>query len=107
MQNAPAPVRETERLILRLPRLEDCVRYAEPRADEVALRSVGGHLPRSAAWLEYLRMSGAWAVQGVAMLSLIGKSSGPVRLPPRAHEIAVELRGQTRAQWQAAGATRA
>lgn len=67
---------ETERLILRLPRIGDFERYAELMADEAACRYIGGHLPRGAAWRKFLQMPGAWAVQGFAMFSVIEKSSG-------------------------------
>jgi len=174
---------ETERLILRLPRIEDFERYADLMADEAACRHIGGHLPRAAAWRKFLQMPGAWAVQGFAMFSVLEKSSGrcigqmgpwrpdgwpgteigyafhpdawgrgyavesavaaidwafdalgwdeivhciapenlasqkvaqrlgsrlrgPVRLPPPAHEVAVELWGQSRAHWQAGRAAR-
>ncbi|MFZ5661432.1 MAG: hypothetical protein ACOY9B_01720 [Pseudomonadota bacterium] len=40
---------ETERLILRVPRIEDFERYAELLGDEEAARYIGGHLPRAAA----------------------------------------------------------
>ena len=70
------PVIETERLVLRVPRIEDFERYAELLADEVACRFIGGHMPRPAAWRRFLQMPGAWAVQGFAMFSVIEKSSG-------------------------------
>lgn len=174
---------ETDRLILRLPRIEDFERYAELMADEAASRHIGGQLPRGAAWRRFLQMPGAWALQGFAMFSVIDKADGrwlgqmgpwqpdgwpgteigyafhpdacgkgyavesavaaidwsfatlgweeivhciapanlasqnvarrlgsvrrgPVRLPPPAHEAAVELWGQTRTQWQAGRAAR-
>ncbi len=67
---------ETERLILRLPRIDDFERYAELMADEDACRYIGGHQPRAAAWRKFLQMPGAWAVQGFAMFSVVEKSSG-------------------------------
>ena len=174
---------ETERLILRLPRIEDFERYAELMADETARLHIGGQPPRGAAWRRFLQMPGAWALQGLAMFSVIERSSGrwvgqmgpwrpdgwpgneigyafhpdawgkgyavesavaavdwsfdtlgwdeivhciapgnvasqnvakrlgstlrgPVRLPPPSHEAAVELWGQTRAQWRAGRAVR-
>ena len=72
----PGPVIETERLLLRLPRLEDFERYAELHADEAATRYIGGQLPRSAAWRRFLQMPGAWALQGFAMFSVIDRASG-------------------------------
>jgi RimJ/RimL family protein N-acetyltransferase len=70
------PTLETERLILRLPRVEDFDAYAAMIGDEETARFIGGHLPRPAAWRKFLQMPGAWAVQGFAMFSLVEKSSG-------------------------------
>lgn len=67
---------ETERLVLRLPRIEDFDRYAEQQADPDAMRFLGGVVPRHAAWRKFLQMPGAWAVQGFAMFSVIEKASG-------------------------------
>lgn len=72
----PGPVIETERLLLRLPRLEDFERYAQLFADEEASRHIGGQLSRGAAWRRFLQMPGAWALQGFAMFSVVEKSSG-------------------------------
>lgn len=76
MMNEAGPVLETERLILRLPQVEDFERYAELLADEDACRYIGGHMPRGGAWRKFLQMPGAWALQGFAMFSVIDKSSG-------------------------------
>lgn len=67
---------ETQRLVLRVPRIEDFDRYAEQQADEVAMRFLGGVQPRHAAWRKFLQMPGAWMVQGFAMFSVIEKASG-------------------------------
>jgi RimJ/RimL family protein N-acetyltransferase len=69
------PRLETQRLILRLPRIEDFERYAEMLADESA-RFIGGPSVRGDAWRRFLQMPGAWAIQGFAMFSVIEKSSG-------------------------------
>lgn len=69
------PVLETERLVLRLPRIEDFERYAELFADEEACRYIGGHLPRPAAWRKFLQMPGAWSVQGFGMFSVLDRAS--------------------------------
>lgn len=66
---------ETERLILRVPRIEDFERYAEMLADDSA-RFIGGPSVRGDAWRRFLQMPGAWAVQGFAMFSVIEKSTG-------------------------------
>lgn len=70
------PVVETERLLLRVPRLEDFERYAQLQGDEEAARYIGGHVPRTAAWRRFLWMPGAWAVQGFGMFSIIERDSG-------------------------------
>lgn len=67
---------ETERLILRQPRIEDFERYAELLGNEAAARYIGGQLSRSAAWRRFLQMPGAWAVQGFAMFSVVDKTTG-------------------------------
>jgi len=67
---------ETERLILRLPRVEDFDAYAELFTDEDATRYIGGVLKRGAAWRRFLQMPGAWMVQGFAMFSVLDKRSG-------------------------------
>lgn len=67
---------QTERLILRPPRIEDFERYADLHADADAVRYIGGALERAAAWRKFLQMPGAWAVQGFAMFSVIDRDSG-------------------------------
>lgn len=74
--NHSNPRIETERLILRLPRVEDFERYAELHANEEAARFIGGAAPRAAAWRKFLQMPGAWAMQGFAMFSVEEKASG-------------------------------
>ena len=69
------PTLETERLILRLPRIEDFERYAEMFAHE-GTSHIGGPMVRGDAWRRFLQMPGAWALQGFAMFSLVEKSSG-------------------------------
>lgn len=67
---------ETERLVLRVQRVEDFEYFAEMQADEEACRYIGGTAPRAAAWRKFLQMPGAWAVQGYAMFSVVEKASG-------------------------------
>lgn len=69
-------VLHTERLTLRVPRVEDFDRYAELLADEEATRFLGGSLLRAPAWRKFLQMPGAWALQGFAMFSVIETASG-------------------------------
>jgi RimJ/RimL family protein N-acetyltransferase len=66
---------ETDRLILRVPRIEDFERYAEMFAHE-GTSHIGGPLARGDAWRRFLQMPGAWALQGFAMFSLVERSSG-------------------------------
>jgi RimJ/RimL family protein N-acetyltransferase len=67
---------ETERLVLRVPRIEDFERYAQLLGDADAARYIGGQLARPAAWRRFLQMPGAWSLQGFGMFSIVEKSSG-------------------------------
>ncbi|PWK92872.1 RimJ/RimL family protein N-acetyltransferase [Fulvimonas soli] len=67
---------ETERLILRPPRIEDFDAYAANMADAEAARFIGGQQPRAVAWRGFLASAGAWMIQGFSMFSVIEKSSG-------------------------------
>lgn len=67
---------ETPRLILRPPRMEDFDAWAAFLEDEVATKFIGGMQPRPTAWRTFMCMCGAWAMTGVAMFSVIEKSSG-------------------------------
>lgn len=73
---ATGPMIQTERLLLRLPRLEDFEGFAALNADEEAMRFIGGHMPRAAAWRKFLVMPGAWAIQGFAMFTVVDKTTG-------------------------------
>ncbi|WP_147652460.1 GNAT family N-acetyltransferase [Vulcaniibacterium gelatinicum] len=73
--NVPDVQLETERLILRLPRIEDFDRYAELFAHEGS-HHIGGPLTRGDAWRRFLQMPGAWMLQGFAMFSVVEKASG-------------------------------
>jgi RimJ/RimL family protein N-acetyltransferase len=66
---------ETERLILRLPVIEDFDAYATNMADAEASRFIGGPQSRPVAWRGFLQLAGAWAIQGFSMFSVIEKSS--------------------------------
>jgi RimJ/RimL family protein N-acetyltransferase len=67
---------ETERLLLRQPRLADLEPWAAMMADEEAARFIGGLQPRAMVWRALMTMIGAWAETGCAMFSVIEKSSG-------------------------------
>ena len=70
------PRLETERLILRVPALEDLDRWAEMMADETAARFIGGVAPKTFVWRMIMQMIGAWQVTGIAMFSVIEKATG-------------------------------
>jgi RimJ/RimL family protein N-acetyltransferase len=67
---------ETERLILRPPRIEDFDAHAANMADEQASHFIGGPQSRAVAWRGFLQLAGAWSLQGFAMFSVIEKSTG-------------------------------
>jgi RimJ/RimL family protein N-acetyltransferase len=67
---------ETERLLLRQPRLADLEPWAAMMADEEVARFIGGLQPRAMVWRALMTMIGAWAETGCAMFSVIEKSSG-------------------------------
>jgi RimJ/RimL family protein N-acetyltransferase len=67
---------ETPRLVLRPPRLEDFDAWALFLDDEIATRYVGGRQPRPMAWRTFMGMCGCWHMTGIAMFSVIEKSSG-------------------------------
>lgn len=70
------PVIETERLILRPPRMEDFDAWAEFMDDEVAATFLGGRTERAVAWRALMTMAGAWALNGFSMFSVVEKRSG-------------------------------
>ena len=67
---------ETERLILRPPDLADLERWADMMSDPDAMRFIGGVAPKPLAWRAIMQMAGAWSLTGVAMFSVLEKSSG-------------------------------
>lgn len=70
------PVVETERLILRVPRLSDFEAYAAMGQDEENMHFIGGAMPRAVAWRKFLQMPGAWILQGFAMFTVEEKATG-------------------------------
>ena len=70
------PVIETERLILRVPRIEDFDAYAAMGEDVENMRFIGGAQPRAVAWRKFLQMPGAWLLQGFAMFAVVERSTG-------------------------------
>jgi RimJ/RimL family protein N-acetyltransferase len=67
---------ETPRLILRPLRMEDFDAWALFMDDEVATKFIGGRQPRPLAWRSFMGMCGCWHMTGIAMFSVIEKSSG-------------------------------
>ena len=67
---------ETERLLLRPPRIEDFDAFAELQGDAEAARFIGGQVTRTEAWRRFLWQPGAWLVQGFGMFGVVEKASG-------------------------------
>src|SRR3546814_1841563 len=76
MTCAPAPILETERLILRAPEAGDFEAWAAFSADEETMRHLGGVQDRALAWRGMCTVTGAWTVRGFSMFSVIEKASG-------------------------------
>jgi RimJ/RimL family protein N-acetyltransferase len=70
-----APVLETARLILRVPRAEDFEGWATFYADPVTMRHMEGPQPREAAWRALATMAGCWSLCGFGMFSVIHRES--------------------------------
>lgn len=73
---APGPMLETERLILRPTAMEDFERWRDFLSDEPTARHIGGVQPAPMVWRTMMSMAGAWSLTGVAMFSVIEKSTG-------------------------------
>lgn len=76
MTVSPAPILETQRLILRPPIAQDLEPWVAFSADEETMRHIGGPQARSMAWRAICSVTGAWAIQGFSMFSVIEKSTG-------------------------------
>tara|TARA_R110001606_G_scaffold359994_8_gene512326 strand:+ start:58437 stop:59003 length:567 start_codon:yes stop_codon:yes gene_type:complete len=74
--SAPGPTLETTRLILRPTAEADFERWCDFMADEDTARFIGGVQAPSQVWRSMMAMAGAWTLTGVAMFSVIEKSSG-------------------------------
>lgn len=70
------PVLETERLILRGPRLEDFEAFAGFMASDRA-RAVGGPLDRAQAWRSFAGSVGHWALRGYGSFVFEDRAGGP------------------------------
>ena len=73
---AGQPQLETARLLLRPTAPGDFERWAELAADAEATRYIGGVQPRALAWRSLAAMAGMWSLTGIAMFSLVEKSTG-------------------------------
>lgn len=73
---APAPILETQRLILRAPNSEDLEPWLAFSADTETMRFLGGVQAPSMAWRGLCAMAGAWEIHGFAMFSVIEKATG-------------------------------
>ena len=70
------PFLMTERLILRPPAAEDLDGWAAFHADGETMRFLGGPQSRAEAWRSLCGMTGAWAIRGFAMFSMIHRDTG-------------------------------
>ena len=64
------PRLETNRLILRVPALDDLDRWAEMMADEHTTRFIGGVAPKTIVWRMIMQMVVAWELTGISMFSI-------------------------------------
>ena len=76
MTGTPAPILETQRLILRAPEAGDFEAWAAFAGDEEAARYLGGAQPRAVALRQMCTMAGAWTVRGFSMFSVVEKATG-------------------------------
>jgi RimJ/RimL family protein N-acetyltransferase len=67
---------ETDRLLLRPPRMEDFADWAAAMTDPETTRFIGGVQAASEAWRGLMSVAGAWALTGVSFFSVIERSSG-------------------------------
>ena len=70
------PVIQTERLVLRVPRIGDFDAYAAMAQDADNMRFIGGAMPRAVAWRKFLQVPGAWLLQGFAMFAVEERATG-------------------------------
>src|SRR3546814_11215339 len=73
----PTDIRiETERLLLRPPRIEDFDGFAALQGDADAARIIGGSVFRTAAWRRFLWQPGAWRGQGFGVFGVVERRRG-------------------------------
>ena len=66
----------TERLVLRLPRVEDLDEWSDFCADPHAMRFLGGAKSRNMTWREMMSITGAWGLLGASMFSVVERATG-------------------------------
>jgi RimJ/RimL family protein N-acetyltransferase len=71
-----APVLTTDRLILRMPEAQDFDAWAAFAADQETMRYIGGVQARSVAWRGMCSVTGAWAIRGFSMFSIVERETG-------------------------------
>jgi len=70
------PTLTTARLILRPPQQGDFDGFAEMASEEDTMRFIGGVGARDAAWRTMAGLTGAWALLGYSMFSVLKRDSG-------------------------------
>lgn len=70
------PTLTTERLILRPPQQSDFDGFAEMASEEETMRFIGGVTPRDGAWRMMATLTGAWALLGYSMFSVLRRDTG-------------------------------
>lgn len=70
------PTLITERLILRPPTHADFDGFAAMAEEEETMRFIGGVAPRDAAWRGMATLTGAWALLGYSMFSVLRRDTG-------------------------------
>lgn len=70
------PTLTTARLILRPPQQCDFDGFAEMASEEETMRFIGGVTPRDGAWRMMATLTGAWALLGYSMFSVLRRDTG-------------------------------
>lgn len=70
------PTLTTERLILRPPQQSDFDAFAAMAQEEETMRFIGGLMPRDQAWRMMATLTGAWALLGYSMFSVLRRDTG-------------------------------
>jgi len=73
---AIGPTIETDRLILRPPRAEDFDSWVAFHGDAEVMEHLGGVQGPELTWRSICTMTGAWAIRGFSMFSVIEKATG-------------------------------